>query len=79
LTQQLEAIQQDLGADSRALVGLDLLFGEMADAAAFEALPADLTIDDAVREFALQHPEILERTKAFLRDGHSPWLFSELC
>ena len=62
-----------------AYVGLDLLFGEMGDAAAFEALPTNLTIDDAVREFALQHPEILELSKAFLRDGHSPWLPSELC
>jgi len=58
--------------------GLDLLLGEMADAAAFEALPSDLTVDDAMKEFALQHPEILERTKAFLRGDYSPWLPAEL-
>jgi hypothetical protein len=58
--------------------GLDLLLGEMSDAAAFEALRSDLTIDDAVKKFAQQRSEILERTKAFLRGDYSPWLPAEL-
>jgi hypothetical protein len=38
----------------------------------FRVLPADLTIDDAVRAFNQEHPQVLERTKAFLCRGYRP-------
>jgi len=38
----------------------------------FENLNSDLVIDDAIRSFALSHPQLLERVQLFLQDGYRP-------